>query len=95
MHPVEHDLRGPPVSCGHIACHDLSCGSTETKIKNLDLAILTHSDVTRFQILENDRMEIWQNEVMGMGPTAYPVYDSCRMDILQREREGREGEGVK
>ena len=51
VHPVEHDLGSSAVSRGHIACHYLGLGSSQTKIQQPDVIVCTHSNVTGLYVL--------------------------------------------
>ena len=51
VHPVEHDLRGSPVSGGDVARHDLGSGAAQSEVQDLYLTVLTHSYVAGFQVL--------------------------------------------
>ena len=51
VHPVEHDLWGPPVSGGDVARHDLGSGAAQSEVQDLYLTVLTHTYVAGFQVL--------------------------------------------
>ena len=51
MHPVEHDFWCPPVAGGDIASHDLCCCSSQPKVKQFNLTVLTHTNVAGLQVL--------------------------------------------
>ena len=68
VHPCKHDFRSPPVACGNVASHNLSSGTAQTKVQDLDIAILTHPDIAWFQILEepewDNGIRLWEWEVL-------------------------------
>ncbi len=56
VHPVKHDLGSPPVPRGDIASHNLSFGSGQTKVQDLDFTVLTHTHIAGLQILQRGEM---------------------------------------
>lgn len=58
--PLQHDLWCPPVSCHDVARHLVSHRSTETKVKDLNLTVFTHSNVARLQVL-------WKEDTKAKG----------------------------
>ena len=52
VHPIEHYLRGPPVTSSDVARHDLGRRTSQAEVQDLDFTIFTHTDVAWFQILE-------------------------------------------
>ena len=51
VHPVEHNFWSSPKPSHNIACHFFSKLATQTEVQNLYVAVLTDSNVARFQVL--------------------------------------------
>ena len=65
----------------YVTCHNLSCGSAESKVQDLDLAILTHSYVTGFEVLGNGNGTVESRYQYGgrcHGPQCTAHSSACR-----------------
>ena len=74
--------------CCDVPSHDLSRGTTQTKVQDLDLTILTHTNIAGFQILGTRE---WYFGIMGTRDLCFvlthSVYDPGRMNVLWGVRQ--------